>query len=114
MDELTLVLANHRTQNHELEYFKWSTARGTLLKAMWQPGCERVWGRLDTRIWTDVSFCCPSETITTSLVNWLYPSTKSKIQKKKKKNYELETPFQELFVAHLLNVERLTPPGSSR
>ena len=45
-DELTLVLASYRTQNHEFEYFKWTycAARGTRLKVMRQPGWERVWG----------------------------------------------------------------------
>ena len=59
----------------------------------------------------NVSLCCPSETITALLVNWLYPKIKS--SKEKKKNYELEIPFWEVFVASVLNVERLTLPGSS-
>ena len=45
------------------------TAHGTLLHVMWQPGCERVWERMDTCIFVAESLHCSPKTNTT--VNWL-------------------------------------------
>ena len=52
--------------------------------------CDRldgrgVWGGMDTNIFMAESLHCSSETITTLLVIWLYPSTKLKVLKTNKK-----------------------------
>ena len=37
-------------------------AQGTLLNAMWKPGWEEIWGRIDTCICMAESLCCLPET----------------------------------------------------
>ena len=46
------------------------------LTVMWQPGWEGTWGRMDTYMCMAESLLCSPETITTLLVNRLYPSPK--------------------------------------
>ena len=40
---------------------------------------RRVWGRMDTCIRTAEFLRCSPETVTTLLVNWLYPNTEEKV-----------------------------------
>ena len=59
---------------------------------MWQPGWERSWGRMDTCICLAEFLHCSLETITTLIVNLLYPNTKLKVVcffflKKERKEY---------------------------
>ena len=45
-------------------------AHRTLLKVVWQPGCEGSLGKMNTCICMAESPCCPPETITTLLISY--------------------------------------------
>ena len=84
--------------------------------------CSRLCGSLDGRgfggQWTHVyGRLCPFAVHLKLSQHCLligYTAIQNKKCKRKKKNYELETSSWELFVARLLNIERLTLPGSFR
>ena len=57
-------VAKSRTRLSDLKQQQLYT-QGTLLKIMWQPGREGVWGRMDVCI----CICFPPEAITTLLID---------------------------------------------
>ena len=71
---------------YTLLYVKWITnkallvAHETMLSAMWQPGWEGVWGRMETCIWMAQILCCSSETITTLLISYILIKKVKKIK----------------------------------
>ena len=55
-------------------------AQGALLNAVWRPRWEGRWGRIDTRVSTAESLCCPPETTTALLIGYT-PIQNKKLKK---------------------------------